>query len=354
MSIYRGQGGAPSATDSISLNQIIQLETDAGISASVAEASATAASASASAASISESNSASSALLTAADALATAADVVLTHADVVLTHADVVLTNADVATTAANLLATGLDADATAEDAIATAADVLLTNADVVTTNADVVLTHADVLLTAADALATASDASTASTAASNAATSASNASTSESNALASAEAAAASALTIPSFDSLAGQSINYPRVNAGETGIEFRTPAQVLADIGAEAANADILKANASDNLSVGFTTDIETLVSNTITPDLTTEWLKYRAVTGTVTINEPADGAYGGCVILLNITGAGTYTVTLGAGCYPVGTIPDLLTTIKYECRVVKHTALITSVEIVEVVGA
>ena len=129
-----------------------------------------------------------------------------------------------------------------------------------------------------------------------------------------------------------------------------------VDADIGStvQGYNVDTLFANASDNLSVGYTTDIETLVSDTITPDLTTEWLKYREVVGTVTINEPTDGAYGGCVILLNVTGAGPYTVTLGAGCYPVGTIPDLLTTIKYECRIVKHTALITSVEIVEVVGA
>tara|TARA_R110000822_G_C15338773_1_gene495891 strand:- start:16650 stop:17420 length:771 start_codon:yes stop_codon:yes gene_type:complete len=127
-------------------------------------------------------------------------------------------------------------------------------------------------------------------------------------------------------------------------------------ADIGVsvQGYNVGTLFASTSDNLSVGYTTDIETLVSDTITPDLTTEWLKYREVVGTVTINEPADGAYGGCVILLNVTGAGPYTVTLGAGCYPVGTIPDLLTTIKYECRVVKHTALITSVEIVEVVGA
>ena len=149
-------------------------------------------------------------------------------------------------------------------------------------------------------------------------------------------------------------------RVNLGlEIGADvqaYDATIVVDADIGVtvQAYDADILKADISDNLTVGYPTDSETLVSDTITPDLTAEWLKYREVEGTVTINEPTDGGKGGCIILLNVTGAGPYTITLGTNCYPVGTLPDLVTTLKYECRVIKHTDLITSVEVIEIVGA
>ncbi len=112
------------------------------------------------------------------------------------------------------------------------------------------------------------------------------------------------------------------------------------------EAAGA--LMAGSSGNLTVGFTTDIETLASNTITPDLTAEWLKVRAVTGNVTINEPADGSYGGCVILLSADASGPYTVTLGAGVSAVGTIPDLAASTEYQCLVIKHSDTLTTVEI------
>ncbi len=100
-------------------------------------------------------------------------------------------------------------------DAVATAADVVSTNADVASTNADVVLTTADVVSSAASAAA----------------------------ALVSENAAAASAATVPTYDPLTGEALNFVRLNAGETTMEFRTPAEVLSDISAEAADATILK---------------------------------------------------------------------------------------------------------------
>tara|TARA_R110000803_G_scaffold34529_1_gene75307 strand:- start:3631 stop:4740 length:1110 start_codon:yes stop_codon:yes gene_type:complete len=117
---------------------------------------------------------------------------------------------------AAALVSEGLaDADATqtALDVISTNADVVTTNADVVLTNADVVLTHADVVLTNADVVSSGNSAS----------------------------AAAASAATIPTYDNIAGESLNFIRLNAGETAMEFRTPSEVLSDVGAQASDSTL-----------------------------------------------------------------------------------------------------------------
>ncbi len=111
-------------------------------------------------------------------------------------------------------------------------------------------------------------------------------------------------------------------------------------------------LKSDTSLNLSVGYTTDVEILGGNQITPNLTTEWLKSRTVTGNVTINEVVDGNEGGCVILLTADGSGPYTVTLGTGVSAVGIIPDLAASTSYECRVIKHSASLTTVAITEIV--
>jgi hypothetical protein len=149
------------------------------------------------------------AVLTAADAVSTAADVISTNADVGLTHADVVSTAADVVTTT--------------QDAIDTAADAVSTNADVGTTAA-------------------------------------------------SAAAAAASAATVPAYDSVTGEALKYVRLNAAETAMEFRTAAQSLTDLGAEAADADILKADTADTLTAGFNAtenDAGTKTTGTFTPD-------------------------------------------------------------------------------------
>jgi hypothetical protein len=121
-------------------------------------------------------------------------------------------------------------------DAIYTAADVVLTNADVVLTHADVVLTHADVVLTNADVVSSGTNATTATTQAGIATTQAGNAATSASE-------AAASALTIPTYPTLSGNALNFVRLASGESAMEFQTPAQVLSGIGAEPADATILK---------------------------------------------------------------------------------------------------------------
>ena len=257
MSIFRGTGGSGDASANATINEVTLLVQDANtykneaaVSATNAETSATNAATSATNASTSETNassSASNAATSAAAALVSengaAADLALTNADVVLTNADVVLTNADVVSTAASaaaaLVSEGLaDADATAtaadlvatnQDTIDTAADLVATNQDTIDTAADLVLTNADVVLTNADVVLTNAD--VVSSAASAAA------------ALVSENAAAASAATIPTYDPLTGEALNFVRLKAGETTMEFRTPAEVLSDVGAEAADATILK---------------------------------------------------------------------------------------------------------------
>lgn len=109
-------------------------------------------------------------------------------------------------------------------------------------------------------------------------------------------------------------------------------------------------LFSNATANITTGYTTNIEALgVSiTTITPDLTTEVLKEGTVTGNLTINEPTDGSFGACLILLKIDASGPYTLTLGAGVSSIGTVPDLEANGQYECRIVKHSDTLTTVEI------
>mgnify|MGYP003635065050 CR=1 FL=1 len=290
-------------------------------SANAAAASAVAAAASAAAALVSENAAAADLVLTNADAAATAADALSTAADVILTTADSV---------------------ATALDVLATSADVVLTNADVVLTNADVASTNADVVLTTADVVSSAASAAAA---------------------LVSENAAAASAATIPTYDPLTGEALNFVRLNAGETTMEFRTPAEVLSDVGAEAADATILKdadigvtvqaynadtlfADTTDNLSVGITTDVEVLASDTITPDLALESLKTRSVVGNVTINVPSNGN-GKCAIRLDIDGTDR-TVTLGANVLAVGTIPTLTASATFIAVVTRFSATSATVQI------
>lgn len=117
-----------------------------------------------------------------------------------------------------------------------------------------------------------------------------------------------------PSFSSLVGNANEYVLVNAGETGYEYKTKTEVLTDLAVF---------DTTDNLTVGYTTDVETLGSNTITPDFQSENLKTRAVDGTVTINAPTTGN-GVCFIKLDVDSSGPYTVI--SSLTPLGTWPVL----------------------------
>ena len=72
-----------------------------------------------------------------------------------------------------------------------------------------------------------------------------------------SASAAAASAATI-NLPSIAGKALNYLRANAGATGQEYRTPAQVRSDIGATTVGASVFTAAdiAAARAALGATT--------------------------------------------------------------------------------------------------
>lgn len=86
-----------------------------------------------------------------------------------------------------------------------------------------------------------------------------------------------------------------------------------LLSDIGAEPADADILKADVTDNLTAGFTTDMEVLGdSGTATTriDLTKEHLKTLTVTGSFTLATPVSGS-GACDVLVTTNATGGYTI-------------------------------------------
>ena len=194
-----------------------------------------------------------------------------------------------------------------------------------------------------ASAAAAAASESAAATSASNAATSESNAATSESNASTSASNASTSASNAATSETNAAAS-------AAAAATSEANAATSEANAAATLANA--LQNDTTDNLSVGYTTDIHALGSVTsITPDVTAEWLKSATITGNLTINEVTDGNEGGCIILLTADASGPYTVTLGTGVSAIGTIPDLAASTSYQCTVIKHSNDLTTVEIVEI---
>lgn len=78
------------------------------------------------------------------------------------------------------------------------------------------------------------------------------------------------------------------------------------------EPADADILKADTTDELTVGFTTTVEVLGSDTITPSFATQAIKTRTCAGNVTIN--AASSKGTCFIEFDPSGSDR-SVTAGA---------------------------------------
>ena len=240
--------------------------TNAATSATNAATSASAASTSETNAATSETNAATSETNAAASATSASND------------AATATTKASEASTSASNAATSETNAAASESAAATSA----TNASTSETNAAASETAAASSASAAATSATnaATSASSASTSASNAATSASNAATSETNAAtsetnaaASATAAAASAATVPVYDSTTGEGLNFVRLNVGETSMEFRTPAEVRSDIGAEPADATILKDADIGSTVQAYDADIPTVAASQIEMETGTE---------------------------------------------------------------------------------
>lgn len=94
------------------------------------------------------------------------------------------------------------------------------------------------------------------------------------------------------------------------------------------------------SSNLTVGYTTDVEVLATDTIAPDMQTESLKTRTTAGNVTINFPLNGN-GICHIIFTTDGTDR-AVTLGANVkFVTGTITTLTAGTVYLMTVIRDTA-------------
>jgi len=122
-------------------------------------------------------------------------------------------------------------------------------------------------------------------------------------------------------------------------------------ADLGVtiQAYDVDTLKADLTDNLIVGYTTDVEVLGSDTIAPDMATECIKTRVMAGNLTVNFPV-GGNGVCHIMLD-AGVADRTITLGANVKSVGVIPTLTATKVYLMTVIRDTATHAVVQVQEV---
>lgn len=134
------------------------------------------------------------------------------------------------------------------------------------------------------------------------------------------------------------------------ETNAETAETNAAASAASAAASVADAVLKSTSGTITVGHVTDTETLSSNVITPDLTLEAIKTRAVDGNVSIALPT-GGNGVCHIILTADASGPYTVTLGSGVKAVGTIPNLSASTTYIATVVRHTASLAAVQIQEI---
>jgi len=132
---------------------------------------------------------------------------------------------------------------------------------------------------------------------------------------------------------------------------VNARATLELILGVDVQVFDADILKSDVTDDLTVGYTTNVEVLGSvTTITPDMQTEWLKSATITGNLTVNESADGEEGGCVINLTIDSSGPYTITVGTGVLPIPStgLVDLEASASYEMKVVKHANTQMTVEV------
>ena len=147
--------------------------------------------------------------------------------------------------------------------------------------------------------------------------------------------------------------------VNAAATAIEFKfTMPAASASKGlawnsgaTDIENVTLFDLTATKNLTVGITTDVEVLGSNTIASDMALEALKSRVVSGNITVSFPTNGN-AICHTLLDVDGTGGYTITLAANVHSVGTVPTTLTaSVDYIMTVIRYTATNAIVSFAEV---
>jgi hypothetical protein len=89
--------------------------------------------------------------------------------------------------------------------------------------------------------------------------------------------AAALAAATAGDLPPITGQALNYIRVNAGETGVEFLTPVQVLTAIGAASTASVALKAPLASPALTGNPTSTTQTAGNNSTRIATTAFVEF-----------------------------------------------------------------------------
>ena len=125
----------------------------------------------------------------------------------------------------------------------------------------------------------------------------------------------------VTAADSAGEAQISVDALVPGNNLSDVGNAATARSNIGAEAADPDILKADTTDNLTVGFTSDVDVVTFNAnITPDITAEVSKTLTATGNWTLNAPANAAAGGFVMRVTNSG-GARTLTLGANVHNIG---------------------------------
>lgn len=110
-----------------------------------------------------------------------------------------------------------------------------------------------------------------------------------------------------------------YPATPFAATILDAADAAEVLATLGGEAADPDILKADTADTLTVGFTTasyDAGTVASGSFSPAIALGQIQHLTIGGSFTLDVPSDADEGAVEIEATVDAIGGYTVTVAAG--------------------------------------
>lgn len=125
----------------------------------------------------------------------------------------------------------------------------------------------------------------------------------------------------VTAADSAGEAQISVDALVPGNNLSDVGNAATARSNIGAEAADPDLLKADVTDNLTVGFTSDVEAVTFNAnITPDITGAVSKTLTASGDWTLNAPSNAAAGGFVMRVTNSG-GMRELTLGANVHNIG---------------------------------